>query len=363
MPFRSATDANSSGTLLGIEIGGTKLQLGVGTPDGKLLALDRHEVQTKDGALGILTQIESSARALAARHKVSAIGIGFGGPVNASAGVISKSHHVDGWENFALAAWCRKTLGLPATVENDCDAAGLAEARFGAGRGRRVVLYVTVGTGIGGGLVIDGQIYRGNGRAASEIGHLRPGLHADRPDQTVESLASGWGIAAAAQARLSDPISHAFVSLTAGLDRTSPEDVRQRLIESEEAAEEYTADLWERCDGKLEALTTLIVAQAAGEGNEVAREVLARACQALGWGVAQAITLMSPEVVVLGGGVSLMDESLFLVPLRREVERYVFPPLVGSYEIVRAQLGEQVVVHGAIAAAADQTPPSKVGRI
>jgi glucokinase len=98
----------------------------------------------------------------------------------------------------------------------------------------------------------------------------------------------------------------------------------------------------------------VLVAQAAGEGNEVAREVLARACQALGWGIAQAITLISPQVVVVGGGVSLTDESLFLLPLRREVERYVFPPLAGSFEIVPAQLGEQVVVHGALAVAADR---------
>jgi glucokinase len=310
------------------------------------------------GAAGILEQIEDSARVLIARHRVSAIGIGFGGPVNSRAGTIVKSHHVDGWENFALVRWCQQKFSLPATLENDCDAAGLAEARWGAGRGHSVVFYVTVGTGIGGGLVIDGRIYRGNGRAASEIGHLRPGLHADHPDQTIESVASGWGIAAAAQGRLSDPISHAFVPLTSGLHRTTPEEVRQRLIESEEAAEEFTADLWERCDGKLESLTALVVAQAAGEGNEVAREVLARACQALGWGVAQAITLVSPSMVVLGGGVSLMDESLFLVPLRQEVERYVFPPLLGSYAIQRAQLGEQVVVHGAIAAAAERASPS-----
>jgi len=354
MAIRNASAATGTGTLLGIEIGGTKLQLGVGTGDGKLIALDRHDVRTPLGAAGILEQIETSARVLIGRHKVSAIGIGFGGPVNSAEGTIAKSHHVDGWENFALVDWCRKKFSLPAALENDCDAAGLAEARFGAGRKCKVVLYVTVGTGIGGGLVVDGQIYRGNGRAASEIGHLRPGLHADHPDQTVESLASGWGIAAAAQARLSDTISHAFIPLTSGLVRTTPEEVRQRLIESEEAAEEYTADLWERCDGKLDALTALIVAQAAGDGNEVAREVLSRASQALGWGIAQAITLVSPSIVVLGGGVSLMDESLFLVPLRREVDRYVFPPLLGSYEIQRAKLGEQVVVHGAIAAAIDR---------
>ncbi len=279
--------------------------------------------------------------------------MGFGGPVDSARGVITKSHHVEGWERFPLVDWCRHTLGLPALLQNDCDVAALAEARHGAGRGRKVVLYVTVGTGIGGGLVVDGHIYRGNGRAAAELGHLRPGLHADRPDQTVESLASGWGIAAAAQARLSDRISHAFIPLTSGLHRTTPDEVRQRLIETEEAEEEYAADLWERCGGKIEQLTAQMVAQAATEGNDVAREVLSHACQALGWGIAQAITLVSPEVVVVGGGVSLMDANLFLDPLRVETERYVFGPLVGSYEIVPAQLGEQVVVHGALAAAAD----------
>src|SRR5262249_54806491 len=154
--------------------------------------------------------------------------------------------------------------------ENDCDAAALAEARFGAGQGAKVVLYVTVGTGIGGGLVFNGQIYRASGFGATEIGHLRPRLHAQRPHQTAEAPASGWGIAAAAQARLSDPISHPFVPLTTGVKPTSPEHMRQRLIENEEAEAEYTADLWDRCDGKLDGLTTVMVAQAAGEGNEVA---------------------------------------------------------------------------------------------
>ena len=123
------------------------------------------------------------------------------------------------------------------------------------------------------------------------------------------------------------------------MQRTSPDDVRQRLIETEEADEEYAADLWERCGGKLDQLTAQMVAQAAGDGNEVAREVLAHACQALGWGIAQAITLVSPDVVVIGGGVSLMDESLFLDPVRREVDRYVFPPLADTYQIRASQTG------------------------
>ncbi|HEX3727671.1 MAG TPA: ROK family protein [Pirellulales bacterium] len=339
--------------LLGIEIGGTKLQLGVGRGDGKLEALERFDVQPKLGADGILRQIEAAGRVLIARYNVTAVGVGFGGPVDVADGSVVKSHHVEGWERFPLVEWCRGMLLVPASLQNDCDAAGLAEARWGAGRGAKVVLFVTVGTGIGGGLAIDGQIYRGNGHGAAEIGHLRPGLHADRPDQTVEALASGWGIAAAAQARLTDPISHAFVPLTTGLGRKGPDEVRQRLIEAEEAEEEYVTDLWNRCSGKLEQLTALDVAQAAAEGNELAGEVMARACQALGWGIAQAITLTAPDVVVIGGGVSLADESLFLCPVRRHVERYVFPPLIGTYRIAPAELGEQVVVHGALAVVAD----------
>ncbi len=152
---------------------------------------------------------------------------------------------------FRLLDWCAAAPLLPATMENDCDAAGLAEAHFGAGQERNPVFYVTVGTGIGGGLTVDGEIYRGSGHGAAEIGHLRPGLLADRPGSTVESLASGWGIAAAAQARLSDPISHRFRAAHHGLARARPDDVRQRLIENEETEEEYAADLWERCGGQL----------------------------------------------------------------------------------------------------------------
>jgi glucokinase len=340
---------------LGIDIGGTKLQLGVGRGDGTLAALERYDVNPAHGARGILRQIETAGRVLAARHAVSAVGFGFGGPIDRRSGIVVKSHHVSGWDNFPLVDWCRRELLLPAALENDCDAACLAEGLHGAGQGYDVVFYVTVGTGIGGGLVVDGQIFRGSGHGVAEIGHMRPGLHADRPDQTIESLASGWGIAAAAQARLTDPISHAFVPFTSGLRGAKPGDVRQRLIETEEAEAEYAADLFERAGGKLERLTAQIVSQAAGEGNEIAREVLAHACQALGWAIAQVVTLVAPQIVVIGGGVASMDESLFLAPLRAEVNRYVFEPLLGTFQLLPAALGEPVVVLGAICAAADKS--------
>jgi glucokinase len=339
---------------LGIEIGGTKLQLGVGPGNGTLVDMERFTVDAARGAGGILAAIEPAAATLIARHNVRAIGIGFGGPVDMGGGRTLKSHQIEGWTDFPLARWAQKTLGLPTKIGNDADLAALAEARFGAGRDHDPVFYVTVGTGIGGGLIIDGKVYRGSGLGAAEIGHLRPGLNADRPEDTVESIASGLGIAAAAQARLVEPVSHSLKPFMDDEDRPlKPEEVRQHLIAVEEAAEEYAADLLERCDGEIDRLTAKIVAQAAAEGNTVALEVLRHACEALGWGIAQVVTLIAPSIVVIGGGVSLMGRELFLDPVRAAVEKYVFPPFLDTFEVVAAKLGEEMVVHGALALAAE----------
>jgi glucokinase len=335
--------------LLGIEIGGTKLQLGVGRGDGSpLVALERLNVDPAHGANGILAQIETVGSALVARHRALAIGVGFGGPIDAARGLVLKSHQIEGWTNFPLVDWLQKAFGLPVALGNDADVAGLAEARLGAGKGSNPVFYITVGTGIGGGLVVDGQIYRGSGLGAAEIGHLRPGLSADRPDETIEAAASGWGIAAAAQAQLAEPVTHRLKPFMSGNRPPKPEVVRQHLIAAEEASEEYAADLLERCDGEIDKLTAKLVAQAAADGNAIALDVLHHSCQVLGWGIAQMITLLAPAAVVIGGGVSMMGEPLFFNPLRAAVDRYVFPPFLGKFVILPAQLGEEMVVYGAL---------------
>lgn len=339
---------------LGIEIGGTKLQVGVGRGDGSPLAeLARFDVDREQGARGIRERLAEICGRLVQRHGARGVGIGFGGPVDHLAGRTIRSHQIEGWHDFPLVDWCRQTLNLPAVLSNDADAAGLAEARFGAGGGKQVVFYITVGSGIGGALVLGGQIFRGGSGVAAEIGHLRPGPLADHPDQTVESVASGWGISVEAQARLTEPISRSLGQIMSGGKPFGPESVRQRLIEAEEADEEFAADLRERCDGQVDRLTTKMLGQAAAEGNRLAEAILRHAVQTLGWAVAQVITLISPEVVVIGGGVSLIGETLFFAPLRQEVNRFVFPPLRGTFRIVPAQLGEEVVVHGALALAAD----------
>ena len=333
---------------LGIEIGGTKLQLGVGTgDDDRLVAMERGAVQPRLGAEGILRQIEQQGRALIKTHSPRGIGVGFGGPVDPKEGRVVKSHHVEGWTDFPLARWCAETFGLPTVVGNDSDLAGLAEARFGAGQGHKVVFYTNCGSGIGGALVIEGQLYRGGHGMAVEPGHLRPGLQSERPDQTIEALASGWGITASVQSRLAGAISHPMGTVP----HADPETIRQCLIEREDAEERDAADLLDRCEGKVETLNTKTLAEAAREGNRLAREAFDRAAKAFGWAIAQVITLLAPNVVVLGGGVSLAGEKIFLAPLRRHVRTYVFPPLVDSCEIVPARLGEEVVVHGALALA------------
>src|SRR6266480_4241654 len=157
---------------LGIEIGGTKLQLGLGDGDGTIHALWRGTVVPDDGADGICRQIEAAIPVLLAnakrnRDELRGVGIGFGGPVDDATRTVIKSHQIAGWDGFPLADWIADLVGVPAVLGNDADVAGLAEALFGAGKGLSPIFYITVGTGVGGGLVINGQIYRGCGRGAA----------------------------------------------------------------------------------------------------------------------------------------------------------------------------------------------------
>ncbi len=303
--------------LLGIEIGGTKLQLGLGRGDGHLLALERRTVTTANRAEGIRDQIlKAMPRLLGDRREgIQAVGIGFGGPVDATRGVVTLSNHIEGWAGFPLVDWAVRALGVPlVALQNDADTAALGEARFGAGVGVSPVLYVQVGSGIGGGLVVNGTIYRGGGLGAVEIGHL---LIDD--SASLEAVASGWSIGREARERIQ------------GRDGI----------------------LLDLAGGDPSRINAMMVGQAASAGDPVAIEVLARATTAMGRVLAHAVTLLSPRRVILGGGVSLMGDKLWFDPIREATDRRVFPPFRATYEIVPADLGEEVVIHGALALAAD----------
>lgn len=323
----------SEPTRLGIEIGGTKLQLALGPGDGHIGLHERRTVNPPDGAEGILSQIKEAypvllRRAGIAASDVDAAGIGFGGPVDAVHGRTTRSHHIEGWDQFPLTDWVKRELRVArAVLENDADTAGLGEARFGAGRGRSPVLYLTIGSGIGGGLIIDGKIYRGAGAGAIEIGHL---WVIDRSDSdlgvvTLEKAASGWAIAAAA-----------------------------RSVAERRLAEGYSDwEVLKLAGGDPAAITTNHVAEAARAGDRQARLLLEKAVHAMTHGLGQAVTLLAPHRIILGGGVSLIGEDLWLGPIRRQLETCVFPPFRGTFDLVGAELGEDVVLHGALALARD----------
>jgi glucokinase len=301
---------------LGIEIGGTKLQLGLGAGDGVLAALWRGSVNVAEGPEGIRRQItlavpELLARAGIERSALRGAGIGFGGPVDDATRTIIKSHQIEGWDDFPLADWITDMLGLPVALGNDADVAGLAEALFGAGKGLSPIFYITVGSGIGGGLIIDGEIYRGVGRGAAEIGHLRVwyvrhGFTGDWSDVVVplEERASGWAIG--------------------------------RWWKHSKLPAEHTAE---------------DVVKLARQDDPEALRILNGAWETLADGICHVISLLCPRRIVIGGGVSLIGEKLFFEPLRRLVAERVFKPFAGLTDIVPAAQGEEVVVHGALALA------------
>ena len=316
---------------LGIEIGGTKLQLGVGPGDGTLAGLWRGTVDVAAGPEGIRRQIvaavpELLARSAVDRSQLRGVGIGFGGPVDDARHTIIKSHQIEGWDNFPLAGWITDLLGLPAVLGNDSDVAGLAEALFGAGKGLSPIFYMNIGSGIGGALIIEGEIYRGCGRGAAEVGHLslfvghlgQGGFSYDW--QPVESVASGWGIE-----------HHARVG--AGLD-PSQSSLLVRLA-----------------GGDVDRIKVQHLAEAIRQGDTFSQMSLEMPLFHLAGAICQVIVLLCPRRIVIGGGVSLVGEKILFEPLRKLVAERVFKPFADCYDIVPAALGEEVVVHGALALA------------
>jgi glucokinase len=315
---------------LGIEIGGTKLQMGVGGGEGSLAGNWRGDVDAAAGPEGIRRQIETGLpelleRARVKRSDLRAAGVGFGGPVDDATQSVIKSHQIVGWDNFPLAEWVGELVGLPCTLGNDADVAGLAEALFGAGKGLSPIFYITVGSGIGGGLIINGEIYRGVGRGAAEIGHLGFFSGTTSARQAVELQASGWAI-----------------------------QERARSAVGREPAR--AATLLRLAQGEPSRITTQHVAEAARQADPLASVILEHALAALADAICDMIALLCPRRVVVGGGVSLMGEALFFAPLRALVTARVFAPFAGCYDIVPAALGEEVVVHGALALARKRIP-------
>lgn len=310
------------GLILALDFGGTKLAAASREPGApSFRARASAPSPPRKSAEADREIILSLAAEVLGGERPAAVGVSFGGPVRE--GVVLLSHHVPGWEDFPLAEWLRGRLGAPAVVENDANAAALGEWRHGAGRGTRCFLYVTVSTGIGGGIVIHGEIYRGADGLAGEIGHMvvdpgGPRCTCGRRG-CLEALASGPAIAARAR----------------------------ELLASRRRSGEGRA-LLGLVGGDPSRISAREVALAAARGDPLASEVLREAGEALGFGIAQAITLLNPERIALGGGVIKAGEP-FLRSVREAAERYAFPG--ARVDIAVAELGDDAPLWGAAALA------------
>ena len=296
-------------SFIGIEIGGTKLQLALGDENACILDRSRFAVYPAKGAVGIRTQIISGFKDLSRGAKPSAIGVGFGGPVDWKSGKICRSHQIEGWSQFDLRTWLEQETGSRVFVDNDANVAALAEAKFGAGKNRNPVFYITLGSGVGGGLVVDGAIYHGAMPGEAEIGHVR----LDRTGVTVESRCSGWAI----DARIRT------------LVKAEPDSLLARLVRG-------------NVGGEAEHLSAALM-----QADPPAQQILRELCEDLAFALSHVEHLFHPAVIVMGGGLSNLGEPL-REGISRALQSFIMEAMAPGPEILLAALAEDAVPQGAL---------------
>ena len=298
-----------SKVFLGIEIGGTKLQIVIGDSSAKILERHRIAVEKREGGAGIRREIENALKSLLPKIRPAAIGVGFGGPVDWQTGKICCSHQIEGWSEFPIADWLRSLAKVPVRVDNDANVASLGEALYGAGKQLNPVFYVTLGSGVGGGLVVNGKIFHGAKPGESEIGHMR----LDKSGRIVESSCSGWAVDQKIRAAI----------------KRNPESIFAKIVGKQIGGEaKYLKIGLER-------------------KYPVAQRILKETAEDLAFALSHVTHLFHPEIIVIGGGLSLVGE-----PLREAVQTYLSGFLMEAFlpgpKVALAELGEDVVPTGAL---------------
>jgi len=315
--------------VIGIDLGGTKIGTALVDSAGTIIAHDYQETHATEGQKAVIERMLDGARRVMAQARVNqsqvtAVGVVAPGPLDIEAGVVVAPPNLPGWDRVPLKQLIEDALGITTFLENDANAAALGEYRFGAGRGTEHMIYVTVSTGVGGGLILDGRLYHGANGMAGEIGHITIMPYGPRCGcgnrGCLEALASGTAIARQARERVARGV--------------------PTLI----------ADL---AGGDPERITAKLIAEAASRGDVEAREILAEAMNYLGIGMANLVNLFNPELIVIGGGLTNIGEMLF-GPVRRAIDRRAFRTPAQVVRVVQAELGDNVGVLGAAAVALGQ---------
>jgi glucokinase len=326
LSHEASTEASDSGhgrLMLGLDIGGTKIAAGVvdegGGVSGFLTEPTLAERGPRDG-LERLFELgrQAVAAATASWDEIDGIGIGCGGPLDSASGLLIAPLHLPDWTNLPIAQLAAEALGRPAVLDNDATAAAAAEFLYGAGRGTLNMVYLTISTGVGGGVVLDGKLHRGTSGNGGELGHV-----------TVDwrgRVCGGCGRRGCLEA---------YVSGTSIAERAA--------------------------EAGMHGATAADVVEAARAGLEPAATVWAESCEALACGILSIANLFEPELVVIGGGVSRAGD-LLLAPVRELVQAQSRGPLRRPMDIVTAQLGDVVGVAGAAAVAYERIAPKADGR-
>ena len=307
----------------GIDLGGTKILVLIADASGNVLGQARVATQAAQGPEAVLARIADTVRGAAADAQIDlsairAAGVSAPGPIDTAAGVITDPPNLPGWHNVPLAKTLHDRLAIPALLENDANCQAVAEHQFGAGRGYSHMLFITVSTGIGGGVILNDELYAGASGAAGEVGHI--GVSVDGPKcgaghvGCLEAFASGTAIAARAREMIA----------AGGLIRTA------RLAEQ---------------DPPVSAKTVFLAGQ---QGEAEATALIESAGRYLGIGLASLINVFNPQAIVIGGGVANMGETI-LGPAVETARTRSFAQSFMDVRIIEGELGERAAALGAIA--------------
>jgi glucokinase len=325
------TEPNNS-LVVGVDIGGTKVAAGLVNPNGEIKTQVRTPMVTNRGPDEGLAAVVSAidllfARDAKARSLIRGIGICAPGPLDPNTGVVINPPNVTCWRSFPLADKIRKVYGVPVKVENDANAAALAEAYWGAGRGFHNIFYAGIGTGIGTGIVCDNRIYNGRTGAAAEGGHMSIDYHGPpcgcgKPG-CIEILAAGPAIARRARAKLA-----------------SQQNPRSQII-----------DL---ANGDIDAVSSEMVGQAYAAGDALAKEVLHETVDLLSLWLSNIVDLLEPDVVILGGGVPSMLAPFF-GDIAEGIAKYCIISRCREIPLLKAHYGADAGIAGGAALCSDQS--------
>lgn len=306
--------------VIGVDLGGTKISTALSTLDGKILSQTVVPTDAAEGEVPVLNRVIGTIQDVLVASQITsdeveAIGIGSPGPLDAKKGVIITTPNLP-FKNYNLVDPIKLKFDIPVYLDNDANVAAIGEFMFGAGKGKKNIVYFTVSTGVGGGAVLNGQAYRGNTSNALEIGHITVNPNGPRCNcgnvGCLEAIASGTAIG------------------KSGRDAV--------LSKVETSLRNY------------EKITSYEVFKEAEKGDEVAKEIIENAMNYLGIGVANAISIFDPEMVIIGGGVASAGDIVF-DSVRKVVNKRCFKSMAESCEIVPAGLGVDAGVVGAVALA------------